>query len=91
MIMRAIRRYPSDERGASAAEFALVTVPFVALTLGIIGLGMALYANQCLQYATEAAARYYSVQTANAGGTERAEHERKPAEPSAARPSRAHP
>jgi Flp pilus assembly protein TadG len=60
-------RYLSQEGGASSAEFALVTVPFIALVLGIIGLSMVLYANQCLQYATEAAARYYSVQTANTG------------------------
>jgi len=65
--MRAALRYIADEGGASAAEFALVFIPFSALVLGIIGLSMVLYANQTLQYATEAAARYYSVQTANTG------------------------
>lgn len=65
--MRSFHRYLLEERGASAAEFALVTVPFIALVLGIIGLAMTLWANQTLQYATEAAARYYSVQTANTG------------------------
>jgi Flp pilus assembly pilin Flp len=62
-------RYLRDENGASAAEFALVLIPFVGLVLAIIGLSMLLYANQTLQYATEKAARYYSVQTANNSGT----------------------
>jgi Flp pilus assembly protein TadG len=65
--MRPFHRNLSEEGGASSAEFALMTVPFIALVLGIIGLTMTLWANQTLQYATEAAARYYSVQTANSG------------------------
>ena len=70
--MRAFVHFLREETAASAAEFALVVFPFVALVLGIIGLSMLLYANQTLQFATEKAARYYSVQTANAtnsGGT----------------------
>ena len=62
--MRTGLRYFRDNNGAGAAEFALVVVPFIGLVLGIIGLSMALYANQTLQFATEAAARYYSVQAA---------------------------
>jgi len=57
--------YLRNEEGAGAAEFTLVLFPFLALVFGIIGLTMLLYANQTLQYATQAAARYYSVQTAN--------------------------
>lgn len=57
--------YLQSEGGAGAAEFALVLFPFLALVFGIIGLSMLLYANQTLQYTTQAAARYYSVQTAN--------------------------
>ena len=64
--MRAIVGYLREERGASAAEFALVVIPFIGLVLGIIGLSMLLYADQTLQFATQKAARYYSVQTANA-------------------------
>lgn len=56
-----------DEGGASSAEFALVLFPFIALVLAIIGGSMMFYANQSLQYATEAAARYYSVQTTDTG------------------------
>lgn len=67
--MRAFFYFLRDEKGASAAEFALVVIPFIALVLGIIGLSTLLYANQTLQFATEKAARYYSVQTANAANT----------------------
>jgi Flp pilus assembly protein TadG len=65
--MRKLRHYLCDSRGASAAEFALVMVPFIGLVLAIIGGSTMFYANQSLQYATQAAARYYSVQTANTG------------------------
>jgi Flp pilus assembly protein TadG len=63
--MRRLRHYFHEDRGASAAEFALVMIPFIGLVLAIIDGSMMFYANQSLQYATEAAARYYSVQTAN--------------------------
>ena len=56
-------RFLREDGGASAAEFALVLVPFLGLVFGIIAISMMVYANQTLQYATEAAARYYSVQT----------------------------
>ncbi len=65
--MKNLRHYLRDNNGASAAEFALVLVPFIGLVLAIIGGSMMFYANQSLQYATETAARYYSVQTANTG------------------------
>jgi Flp pilus assembly protein TadG len=67
--MNKLRQYLHDDRGASAAEFALVTVPFFGLVLVIIGGSMMFYANQSLQYATQTAARYYSVETTNANGT----------------------
>jgi Flp pilus assembly protein TadG len=68
--MRKFAHYIADETGASTAEFALAFIPFSALVFGIIALSMVLYANQTLQFATEAAARYYSVTTANNNGTE---------------------
>lgn len=67
--MRIMQLYFRESRGASSAEFALVLIPFLMLVLGITGVSMLFYANQSLQYATEAAARYYSVQTANNNGT----------------------
>jgi len=65
--MRKLRHYFGEASGASSAEFALVMFPFLGLVFAIIGGSMMFYANQSLQYATEAAARYYSVQTANTG------------------------
>ena len=59
MILRG--GYWKDESGASAAEFALVLIPFLALIFGIINLSLMFYANHTLQYAAEAAARCYSV------------------------------
>lgn len=52
-----------NERGASAAEFALVIIPFIAFFLGGIGISFLLYANSTLQYAAEDAARCASVKT----------------------------
>lgn len=62
-----LRHYVREAGGASAAEFALVMIPFIGLVLAIIGGSMIFYANESMQYATEAAARYWSVQNANTG------------------------
>lgn len=61
--MREHIRYLADEKGASAAEFALVLIPFAGLVFGIIGISLMIYANETLQYATEDAARCASVKT----------------------------
>ncbi len=61
--MRAYCRFLADQKGASAAEFALVLIPFLALVLGIIGVSTMIYANETLQYATEDAARCAAVKT----------------------------
>lgn len=61
--MRISIRFLRENDGASAAEFALALVPFVGLVFGIIAISMMVYANKTLQYATEVAARYYSIQT----------------------------
>jgi Flp pilus assembly protein TadG len=53
--------YWKNENGASAAEFTLVLIPFLALVFGIVSLCMMFYANHTLQYAAEAAARCASV------------------------------
>jgi len=54
-------KFWANERGGGAAEFALVLLPFAALIFAIIHLCLLFYANQTLQFATEAAARCYSV------------------------------
>jgi Flp pilus assembly protein TadG len=61
--------YGRDEGGASAAEFALVVTPFLALVFAIIGLSLLVYANSTLQFATENSARWASV-TAAANGAD---------------------
>ena len=57
MAERGARNYVRDERGASAAEFAIVLLPFIALVLGILWLSLTIYGNSTLQNAAEAAAR----------------------------------
>ncbi len=59
--MRGAGRYRKDERGAVAAEFAMVVLPFLALVFGIIQVSMMFYANHTMQYAAEGAARCASV------------------------------
>ena len=63
MRRKLIARYLTDQAGAGAAEFAIVVIPFTALILGLLWLGMAYYGNNQLQYAAEAAARCASVQS----------------------------
>ncbi|RMH05683.1 MAG: pilus assembly protein [Nitrospirae bacterium] len=48
----------SDVSGAAAIEFALVFPIFLVVLLGIIGLGIFLYNEQALIYATREGARY---------------------------------
>jgi Flp pilus assembly protein TadG len=50
-----------DERGATSAEFAMVLIVFFGLIFGTIGLCFAVWAQETLQYATEATARYVAV------------------------------
>jgi len=67
--MRRFSRYWTDESGSGAAEFAIVLLPFVVLIFAIIHLCLMFYANQTLQFATEAAARCYSVDSINCSTT----------------------
>jgi len=62
-------RYWRNESGAAMAEFALVLLPFTAMIFAIIYGALMFYANQTLQYATEAAARCYSVDAATCNST----------------------
>jgi Flp pilus assembly protein TadG len=62
-------RYWRDQLGAGAAEFAIVVIPFTAMIFGIIHLSLLFYANQTLQFAAEAAARCYSVDSVNCATT----------------------
>lgn len=60
--MRRLLTLWRDRRGSSAVEFALVFPGFIMLTLSALYLSMLLYAVTSLHQATEAAARYASIQ-----------------------------
>jgi Flp pilus assembly protein TadG len=62
------RAYRRDERGSSAAEFALVVPLVVMLTMGVIHMSLASYAAVSLHYAVEETARCLSVSANNPAG-----------------------
>ena len=54
---RGLRQLGHDRSGASALEFALVSVPLILLLLAILELGLVFSANLVLEYATAQGAR----------------------------------
>ncbi len=52
-----IRRFRSDQDGATAVEFAFVALPFFALLLAILEGGLVFWTNQVLETAVEDASR----------------------------------
>jgi len=71
--MRGLTGYWREELG-HAAEFAIVLIPFTMLIFMIVHLGLMFYANENLQYAAEAAARCYSVDSTNCGSVTAAQN-----------------
>jgi hypothetical protein len=63
------RAFARDEAGAGAAEFALILPGLMFLLFGTINLFVVMYSEANLHSATEAVARYASVQTAATGTT----------------------
>jgi Flp pilus assembly protein TadG len=51
------------QSGATAIEFAILTPAFIMLILGTLSGGLVMYTASSLHYATEAAARCFSVAT----------------------------
>lgn len=51
------RRFRRDQDGTTAVEFALVSVPFLALVGAIVETGLALFFTQVMENATERASR----------------------------------
>lgn len=52
-----LRRFGADREGATAVEFAIVAVPFLALIFGILELGLVFMVSTTLDNATETVAR----------------------------------
>jgi Flp pilus assembly protein TadG len=65
-----LARLRSDCRAATAIEFALVCLPFVAFMLGILGVGLHFYLQQSLDYATQQAVRQVQLGRISAGYTQ---------------------
>lgn len=61
--MRGVKTLIGGDDGAAAAEFALVLPVFLVLIFAIVSFGGVLYAYTQLHFATEDAARCYSVKT----------------------------
>lgn len=60
-MMIRFHRLWRDRRGGAAIEFAFVGPVFITLMLGALELGRMYYVRQSMEYATEQAARYYSL------------------------------
>lgn len=60
-----LRRFLAAERGASAAEFALVALVFLALILTTINLSLALYSANSLHFAAQKTARCFAMASLN--------------------------
>lgn len=52
-----LRRFFRDTSGATAVETALISLPLITLTFGIIEIGRALYMQQALSFGADRAAR----------------------------------
>lgn len=57
MIRDRLRNFWHDQRGAAALEFALIALPLILLTIGVVEVGRAIFTQQSLSYAVDHAAR----------------------------------
>ncbi|SKA36985.1 TadE-like protein [Enhydrobacter aerosaccus] len=58
---RVFRRLLGADNGVAAIEFAIVLPVLLTMLLGALEFGRMFYLRQGLEYATESAARYYSM------------------------------
>jgi Flp pilus assembly protein TadG len=70
---RAARRFARHQKGAAAVEFALVAVPFLALTFAIIETALVFFAGQTLETAASDAGRLIMTGQAQSGGFSQAD------------------
>lgn len=66
---RNMSRFLRDRSGATAAEFGLILIPMVLLTLGTINASVMIYTASALNFAVERTARWTAIQTTIAKGT----------------------
>jgi Flp pilus assembly protein TadG len=66
-LRRPFARFHRDERGATAVEFAMVSVPFLGLLFAIFETAFVFFTNEGLEAATADAARYIMTGQAAAG------------------------
>lgn len=68
-----VRRWSSDARGATAVEFGLVCVPFIALLGAIVQLAFTAWAQENLDYTFQEAARTVLTGQFQAGNDQKAD------------------
>jgi Flp pilus assembly protein TadG len=65
-----LRRFRSDAGGASAVEFAIVSLPFIAIVLAVLEFSIVYFANESLELTASKAARLVMTgQAQNSGYT----------------------
>lgn len=67
-VAATLRRFRSDAQGATAVELSLVILPFLALAMGIITIGMQHYVSHSLEHGIEAASRKIKTGEAQKAG-----------------------
>jgi Flp pilus assembly protein TadG len=65
---RTIQGFASDQRGATAVEFALVVGPFLMMMFGIINTGLYYYSVNCVDRGVDTAARQIRTGEAQKAG-----------------------
>jgi Flp pilus assembly protein TadG len=60
-MRRLVRGFGADRRGASTVEFALVMSAFILVSVGILDVGLVLWARNTLQSAASLTARCVSI------------------------------
>jgi len=68
-FVRLLRRFARQDRGATAIEFGLVAMPFLALTFAILETAIVFFAGQTLEAAVQNSARLILTGQAQNGGT----------------------